>query len=261
MAGGAKCKEAGAPRAAREDWAVAADGIVAALLVRHEEPDSSERAGSPPAAMEGLSHVHVTTKERDKAAAWLAAHTGLRVSKPTPRSENVLDGRLNLLQVQSSAPLAMEPDGSAWIASVGIAVSNLSATLASWAADGGAIVSQRSQCGVVEVATATDPWGVLFELIQSGSPGLSHVNVVAHEPDELLGWYAAHLGGVRRDGPRFAPDRKALRFPDTGLLLCFSRARPGAATPTDKAQRRIDHLGFARRDAESACSAMAAVRN
>ena len=55
--------------------------------------------------------------------------------------------------------------------------------------------------------------------------------------------------------------RKALRFPDTGLLLCFSRARPGAATPTDKAQRRIDHLGFARRDAESACSAMAAVRN
>ena len=150
--------------------------------------------------MEGLSHVHVTTKERDKAAAWLAAHTGLRVSKPTPRSENVLDGRLNLLQVQSSAPLAMEPDGSAWIASVGIAVSNLSAALASWAADGGAIVSQRSQCGVVEVATATDPWGVLFELIQSGSPGLSHVNVVAHEPDELLGWYAAHLGGVRRDG-------------------------------------------------------------
>ena len=34
--------------------------------------------------------MHVTTKERDKAAAWLAAHTGLRVSKPTPRSKNVL---------------------------------------------------------------------------------------------------------------------------------------------------------------------------
>ena len=195
--------------------------------------------------MEGLSHVHVTTKPRDIAAPWLTEHTGgaLTLAAPNPRSENILDRSLNLFQVQSGAPLQQELDGSAWITSVGIAVSDLGSTLVGWARGGGAVLSQRSQCGVVECASCVDPWGVSYELVQSGSPGLSHVNIAAHDPEELLRWYETHLGG-ETGGARpswLAAGVVALRFPQTGLRLCFCQAAPGSSppdAPTDTANRK-----------------------
>ena len=205
-----------------------------------------------PAVAEGLSHVHVTTKQRDVAASWLSERVGgLTVGKPTPRSENVLDARRNLFQVQSSAPLAIEPDGSAWVSSVGIGVEDLAATLAAWEEAGGAVTTRSGA-----VAGVVDPWGVPYELVQSDDPGLSHVNVLCRRPDELLDWYETHLGGVRST-PAFDPSRQALRFP-TGMQLVFTQApdETVAPDPSDKTLRRIDHLGFAAGDVAAACEVL-----
>ena len=47
------------------------------------------------------SHIHITVKQRDKAAAWLAGHTGIKLVKPTIRSEN-LSPRVTISRIRQA---------------------------------------------------------------------------------------------------------------------------------------------------------------
>ena len=184
------------------------------------------------------SHIHITVKQRDKAAAWLAGHTGIKLVKPTIRSENLIDKNQNLLQIQSKSPVFVsttKPSDNAFIDSVGIAVNNLKETLREWENDGGTVLNKTPYTALVE-----DPWNVRYELIQStnNTPIFKHINIFAkkHVLQSLLKWYHNKFGGEISTS-QYDQSSPCLKYRTMELIFISNRL------PSTN-NRAIDHLGF-----------------
>ena len=199
-------------------------------------------------------HVHVVNPEWHDAAPWYAEHSPLgRVAWEHPghqgyRSEILRSGPNIVLMMQAQHA---DAPATAAIESLGIAVPDLVEALESFTAGGGHVQSRDDRS-----ARVTDPWGMRLEFLQSGQgdAALSHVNIVAEDPQMLCDWYQRHLGGQSRTCD-FDDTRIALAY-DTCELL-FRQA--DAAPPDHRAgYRHYDHLGWLVEDIHRTCDELMA---
>lgn len=199
-------------------------------------------------------HVHIVNPNWHEAAQWYAKYSPLDCPSwehPGHKGykSEVLRSGPNKLLMQSTNH-ADVPQTAA-IESVGLAVPDLDASLESFTAGGGNVESENDASTKV-----TDPWGMRLELLQSdeGDSAISHVNIVAQDPEMLSDWYQQHLGGEFRTC-EFDESRTALVY-DTCQLL-FSQ-RDVVAPDESAGYRHYDHLGWLVEDIHGTCDDLVA---
>ena len=205
-------------------------------------------------ALKPWHHVHVVNPDWHDSATWYAQHSPLeRVAWEHPghqgyKSEILRSGPNIVLMMR--AQHADTPETAA-IESLGIAVPDLAETLALFTTGGGTVESRDDRS-----AQVTDPWGMRLEFLESAESesALSHVNILAQDPQMLSDWYQRHLGGQSR-ACVFDDARIAVVY-DTCELL-FKQADV-ATLDQGAAYRHYDHLGWFVEDIHGTCDELLA---
>ena len=199
-------------------------------------------------------HVHAVNPEWHDAAHWYAEYSPLdcpsweHPAHKVYKSEVLRSGPNLVLMMK--AQHADAPNMAA-IESLGIAVPDMGQALGLFTAGGGKVESRDDGSALV-----TDPWGMRLEFLQSEETdsALSHVNIVAQDPQMLSDWYHQHLGGESRTC-EFDESRLALVYDTCQLLFRQS----DVVTPDDSAgYRHYDHLGWLVEDLYGTCDELMA---
>jgi catechol 2,3-dioxygenase-like lactoylglutathione lyase family enzyme len=203
--------------------------LLAALIV----------APATTSAQESLTwdHIHLGVPDAAAATEWYVTY--LDAARRPDGQPGVFFGptRFNMRVTAKPVP----SDGSV-IDHVGLSYADVDASVKRLAGSGARILEAPHDVpGLHRRAVVQDPWGVKIELVQDPATlGFHHVHARATEPAQMLGWFAAHLGGQRG---RMHGRMDGLNY--GGVWLVVDRAE---AAPISGENNAIDHLGFRTRD-------------
>jgi catechol 2,3-dioxygenase-like lactoylglutathione lyase family enzyme len=183
-------------------------------------------------------HVHMAVPDPQAAALWYHEHIGGEFVDG--RDDRLLFGTTRIMFLRGEGRKRSE--GSV-VDHLGFSVPDLAAKLVELEGAGAKITTPlRDVSGLFKLSFLDDPWGTRLEVIEDEQHlGFHHIHLRAPDPEQALGWYHDHFGGVR------TPMRGRLDgilYPGNVWLL----VQRGEAAPSREST--IDHIGWRAIDLE-----------
>src|SRR5579884_1041761 len=172
-------------------------------------------------------HIHLLVPDTAAASAWYEKNFGGK--RITEAPDRLMYGSTRLMFIRSANA---KPSAGSVIDHIGFSVPDVDAKFKELAANGVKIATPpRDVPGLFKLGFIEDPWGTRIEVVQDPELlGLHHIHLRSPDPDTMLAWLQAKLGGEKT---KFKGRLDALKYSSPGFSDMWILVQKGDPVPSE----------------------------